>query len=155
MQTTEDTRKGSRSSRCITGHAANRRVELYFSLLFCGLTRIRLHLAIYFCLRRGSLLHNTAGQQPLFLESRDRISGARTRAPKISVKSYMSYKRAANSTRTASNVRLLGHAAQRSHAVAVTARVDSAELAVESVRHIIFVFPASDEETNTCSRSRE
>ena len=36
---------------------------------------------------------------------------------------------------------LLGHAAQRSHAVAVTARVDSAELAIESVRHKIFTLP--------------
>jgi len=35
------------------------------------------------------------------------------------------------------NVRLFGHTPQRSHAVAITARVDSAELAVESVRNII------------------
>src|SRR5436190_24010620 len=31
-----------------------------------GLTRIRLQLAIYFCLHRGSLPENTAGRQALF-----------------------------------------------------------------------------------------
>src|SRR5438132_12740908 len=46
------------------------------------LTRIRLQLAIYFCLHRGSLPENTAGRQPRF--------GAKPR-PKISVKNYMSY----------------------------------------------------------------
>src|SRR5215471_17205441 len=39
------------------------------------------------------------------------------------------------------NERLLGHTPQRSHAVAITARVDSAELAVESVRNIIRRLP--------------
>src|SRR5215831_1940929 len=39
------------------------------------------------------------------------------------------------------NERLLGHTPQRSHAVAITARVDSAELAVESVRNIICRLP--------------
>jgi hypothetical protein len=36
---------------------------------------------------------------------------------------------------------LLGHAAQRSHAVAVTACVDATKLAVESIRHKIFSLP--------------
>src|SRR5262249_40558001 len=46
-QTTEDTRKRSRSSRCITGHAVERRAWLCLSLVFIGLTRVRPQLAIY------------------------------------------------------------------------------------------------------------
>src|SRR5262245_5437818 len=38
-------------------------------------------------------------------------------------------------------MRLLGHTPQRSHAIAITARVESAELAVESVRHKISALP--------------
>src|SRR6516164_1677624 len=46
-----------------------------------------------------------------------------------------------DSTKITSNVRLLRHTSQGSHAIAITARVDSAELAVESVRNIICSLP--------------
>src|SRR5215467_8711927 len=49
----EDTRKENRSPRCIADRAADRRGEVHFSLLCSSLTRIRLQLAIYFCLHRG------------------------------------------------------------------------------------------------------
>src|SRR2546421_12351276 len=50
--------------------------------------------ARYFCLRRGSLPHNTAGQQPLFLEGRPHFWG-KTRAQNFGKKLYVSQNRAA------------------------------------------------------------